>query len=677
MISDREAQRVRERSSDWEGPYDYPVGLDLRPNSDKPFVGELVQQLISMAKRAYDNGSERRLTWQDMDNTMTAFIPANQEETLRKTKDPRLPVSIVLPFTYASYEALSTPWLGRYLGEDEIHRFRAGGPEDIIGAILAEKHIALQSNHFQEIGTLNTCIRDSLVYGPCAVYLEWKQITGMGRKPAFDLISDPTTGEMLPDPATLRMEESEEVRFEGCKVHNIDPYRLITDCDVPIHKSQAGQFSGFTRRTNVGAILMREQENNTYFNGEFLRGMGDLTDTLLYENYEAGGEKIEGRGLDDAYDEALGLQAPVEELHIWATILPKEWGLEKLAKWGGNRPEKFYFCIAGDEVLLACEPLKDWHNQYPIFIGAPYTDGYAATPLGGLEFTYGLQHLINYMLNTRISFLLLAQYGRWAVDTSKVDRRSLVKGKHGLFIELQRIAQGTKVGDYIQQFPFTDVTAGNMGDIMLLYEWLQRSTGATDPLLGMLAKTGERVTATEARGAKTGALGRIDKLARVFDDQFMYPLGRAMLSNTSQYLSQDSYVRMAGRFEDELRAEYTKMGGATEDQFFPIHPKDIQPYYDVIPSGVSAKGEDQFPIWAELTKSVFGNEFLASQIDIIRWLKHIARLGGAENVGDFIQQGGMVSPVVAGPEQQGKVESEAKKGNLVPLPKGRGERYMR
>lgn len=677
MLSDKESKKLMDRPTDWDAGYVYPGLIDFRPNSDKPEVGELVQQLTSMAKRAYDSLSERRLSHQEMDNSMTAFIPADQEEALRKSKDPRLPVSIVLPFTYASYEALSTPWLGRYLGEDEIHRYRAGGPEDIIGAILAEKHIALQSGNFQEIGALNTAIRDVLVYGPCAVYLEWKELIGTRRETKFDLMSDPMTGEMVPDPATLRMEEVEGVRFEGNKVHSIDPYRLITDNNVPIHLNQDGQFSGFTRRTDVGAILSREQTNKIYFNGKYLRGRGDLTNTMLYEDYEAGGERVGGRGTEDAYDESLGLQAPVEELHLWATILPNEWGLEKLSKGNGEKPEKFYFCIAGGEVLLACEPLRDWHNQYPIFIGAPYTDGYAATPLGGLEFTYGIQHLINYMLNTRVAFLLLAQYGRWAVDTSKVDRRSLVKGKHGLFIELQRIAHGTKVGDYIQQFPFTDVTAGNMGDVMLLYEWLQRSTGATDPLIGMLAQKGERVTATEARGAKVGALGRIDKLARVFDDQFMYPLGRAMLSNTSQYLSNESYVKMAGRHEDELRQEYTRMGGNPEDQFFPIRPGDIDPFYDVIASGTSAKGEEQFPIWTELTKAVFGNEFLASQIDPIRWLKHIARIGGAENVGDFIQQGGMVAPVVAGPGQQGAVDSAVENGNLVPIPNDRSERYMK
>lgn len=661
MVANRQAQNNL-LSGKASQHYTYPYGLKLRPGTE--VHDDLLGELLRLAQGSFASISRRHEKMRKIDDMMTAFIPASELEQLAHNKDTRRPLPLVIPFQYASYEAISTPIFARYALGEEIHQYRGGGPEDRIGAMLAEKVISRQSAHFQEVGVINTAIRDFMCYGFCAAHPRWIIERGKRTRKVPNTYTDPMTGQPIVDqenPFTKIIEDA--VVFEGSRVFNLDTYRYLPDPNVPIHLPNDGQFAGWSRLTNRYEVLEREFMDPTYFNARYLEGLGPLLTPELNSDMDAGGGEMEGRIGGAGENTQIDTLQDLEELHLFVKLIPEEWGLG-----GGKQVEVWHFCVIGGLVIVHAQPLDSLYNKIPISVGAPYSDGYASTPLSGLEVTYGMQVFINHLINTRLNFILLCQYGRWAVDATKVDAKSLQGTKHGLFIKMQRLAYGQRVGDYIQQFPVQDVTQSNMSDIIVLYDWMQRVTGATDPLIGIMRNMGESKTATEAHGAKMSAVGRVDKIARIFDDQFMNPLSRMLLSNTAQYMSQDTYVRMMGRYEEELRTEFAAILedplAAAKAEFYPVSPSDIDPYYDVLPSGRSSKGEDQFDMWVQLYGMILNNPLAVQETDTVRMLKHIARLGGAENVGEFVRRTGGVQAITT-PDDI--VRSQVSAGNLVPL----------
>ena len=121
-----------------EYKYTYPLRegsrqeLDLRPGSD------LHQRIIDKCVSAYALNSasviaERHPTWRAMDDTLQGYIDLSQEEQEAIAEDPRIPVSIVFPYSYAILETLISYMVTAFFPEP-MFRYEGNGPEDTAGA---------------------------------------------------------------------------------------------------------------------------------------------------------------------------------------------------------------------------------------------------------------------------------------------------------------------------------------------------------------------------------------------------------------------------------------------------------------------------------------------------------------------------------------------------------------
>ena len=143
----------------------YPQGLDMRPGSKKH--SELLEALLYRATLARDALRGRFDSWNDVDKTLTAYIDLSEDEKTLKNKDPRNPVSIVVPVTYATMETLLTFLSAAFLNPP-IFRYDPVGEEDVRGAAMLERVIESHCHRFKLGLRMHTLWRDGLAYN-CGV----------------------------------------------------------------------------------------------------------------------------------------------------------------------------------------------------------------------------------------------------------------------------------------------------------------------------------------------------------------------------------------------------------------------------------------------------------------------------------------------------------------------------
>jgi len=87
-----------------EHNYSYPFELDLDPKGE--LHKDLVSKIMPFVQESAGNISTRFDSWNEIDRTLTAYIETDDAEKEVVYNDPRKPVSIVFPNTYAIMETI-------------------------------------------------------------------------------------------------------------------------------------------------------------------------------------------------------------------------------------------------------------------------------------------------------------------------------------------------------------------------------------------------------------------------------------------------------------------------------------------------------------------------------------------------------------------------------------------
>jgi hypothetical protein len=638
--------------------YTYPDGLDLRPGSE--FHDFIVQRVLELARYSFGYISQRHEDWTKVRNKMQAFIPLKDAEKKTKLMDPNRPVPVVIPLQLAVYDSRSTQLFSMFSADEEIHQLEGVGPEDTIAAACLEKVLALQSNYYDELDTVNTNIYDTQTCGLGASTVTWEEERGPVRTSRPATYLNPATGEQeeIEGPPVVEFDEN-GVLFEGNRVRNIDPYYLLPDPSQPVHKVQDMEFCGYLSRSNRSTMMMREAvSEGAMFNCKYLTDLQDCTSKTVVADLGEGDRGQRGHDLTRGFGFIQNPESyirPVDTITFYVRLIPEEW------KMRGTMPELWIIEVSADMVVTSMGRITARHRRIPIAIDAPDTDGHSSTPLGRLETVYPAQEGVDALWNARMRQVLNSLRMLFAIDPDRVNMNDVVNMGKTNYIRVSRLAYGTPLTDALHQLAIQDTTQNTMGDIFALDQWMQR-TASPDTLSGMAQTKGERRSATEMRGQRTSALSRMDKTARLISIHYMKQIGFIMACNTQDYMSQASWVKIAGRYEEELRAEYGQSG------FARVNPADIDCRFDVRPLDATNQGSDFLDSWVQLYQMIIQNPILLEQLDIFRIFKHIARLGGAKNVSSFIKSGGQVQGIVPSTAaEQGQMEQMIQQGNLVPL----------
>jgi len=620
--------------------YSYPRGMKLKPGTE--LHKNLKDAVLQRSRMSQSEMSKRYDSWQKIDETLTAYIPLSTAEEALEEADRRKPLSIVVPLSYATMETLLTYVVAAFL-DPPIFKYEGTGSEDVFGAMLLERVVDIQARRAKMGVALHTFFRDAFAYGFGAISPAWEQRYGFrSTKEERGFMS--TLGGFLRTGFDKKRERV--LRFEGNVLDNIDPYCYLPDVSVPIHEPQRGEHCGWLSRENRMEILSRERDSKgMFFNGEYIR---HIKGTSVLGTDESARDRDQVRA-----DEGMqSMSQPVDVIYQYLNIVPDEWGI------GNSKyPEKWMVALAGDQVIIAAGPTDADHDMFPVAICAPDYDGYSATPISRLEVVYGLQTFVNFLYNSHIANIRKAINDMFVADPEMINLNDLLHPSPGKVIRLRKKAWGRGVQNAVEQLKVQDITRENVAEALSVMGYADQVTGATDSIKGILRRGGERMSAEEFRGTRGSALSRLEKAARIAGLQGIQDLGYMVGYNTQQYMSKDQYVKAVGRYEEELREQY-----GDEDRVL-VGPMDLLVDYDVdVGDGtLPTSGDPQ--LWATIFQVIGSSEILAPQFNIVNVFKHLARLMGAKNIGEFVNK----QPVGAEVRQDEDVMREAEKGNLLPI----------
>jgi len=596
--------------------YKYPNGMNLKPGSE--LHDRLRDMILEKASVAASSISTRFDSWNQMDMFLTAYKPIDEEERSVISDDSRKPVSIVFPYSYAILETLLSYMISAFF-QDPIFRYEGVGSDDVVGSILMEKIISLHCNKFKIMLNLHTMFRDAFSYGIGIVAPIWKS--------------------------------TYDGKFSGNALINIDPYRYLPDPNVAADKIQDGEFVGWVNDTNYFDLLTQEANDKNTFNVQYVKHLGDaVTSVYGLENsnryQRAGDTLVTSNGL-----------RPVQEIPMYVKLIPSEWGLSE-----SDKPEKWYFNLVGDAVITSARPSNFDHGKFPIAVTAPDFDGYSSTPLSRLEILSGLQGVLDWLFNSHIANVRKAINDMIIYDPFLVNANDLKDPKPGKLIRIRKPGWGKGVKDAVQQLQVNDITRANVGDSNWIVQWMQKIGATDDVAMGSMRSGGpERVTKAEFQGTASGAVSRLERIAKVIGLQAMQDIGEMFASHTIQVMDEPAYVKVAGDWQDILMEEFDH---SISRGRMKIYPDQLNVMTDVLVRDGSVPGGNYSEVWMRMFDIISKEPQLAQHFDIVKIFKHIARNSGAKNVNEFVRRGGNIQSQVTPNDQ---VAQQLQAGNIGPI----------
>ena len=641
-------------------PYSYYGGLDLHPTS--ALHKHLIKLILRRAEHSRSVLQNRFDSWEEIDKQLMVYVDADKESQMQKALETKAPVAVVVPTLFATMDTLLTYLMNAFL-EEPIFRYEGVEPNDMIGAVLLENLINFQTRRNRIGLNLHTQWRDCLAYGIGSVSVGWE--IEKGYLPGKETIYFKTP--MGNIPIGKKTSSKEGVVFEGNVLNSIDPWNYLPDPNVGIHEVQKGEFCGWIDQISRIDLLEQEANSKLYMNCRYLKHIKPVSGsignkaTLGYIDYKRPQRKLERTDSDSFQRSVI---RPVQRVHMYVHLIPSEWGLG-----ASEKPEKWYFCVADRQLLIAAKPMGLRHNRYPIAVAAPHYDGRTIAPVSMLEQIYGMADFTNWLFNSKSLSVRKSLNGITVLNPNDFEMDTVYNpGPGGMFFIKNR-AWGKQPKDLIHQLNVGDPTAQHIPDIAAIVQMIEGVTATDRSFKGQMRSGPDRVTAEESRGVRRSGLGRSGKTAKLISMQSMSELAYFFAAHTQQFMTQETYVRISGgRWEEDMRREagtydqLANMAGRTK-----VTPLDISVNWDVYPhdatitTGENAQTMIQFMQLSGQLGAIYPQ--LPQTIDIVRMYMAAAREAGFKNVQQFVRTNAPLQMNMMPPEQ---VENKVKTGDIVP-----------
>lgn len=616
--------------------YEYPDGLDFHPLSElhQTIIGK-VQEMLWASR---NESMKKEDQWTKSEMVMTASTYRTDEENKLAFEDPRKPISIAVPVSYSIREALLTQTAGTLLASDVYFPVDPMQPEDTPRALLLQNIIQAQAMRSKMELDLITQWSDGLTYGVGILCPQWKREYGL-RSVVSPILSNSLDG--LNDNVTgYTTDLVNSVIWEGNVLNSIHPRNYLPDPYKQARSIQDAMFVGWMSRESRMSMLAAENQGEGYFNCKYIR-------------YCSGSSGLYKQDTTEQYNSYNNEYHDITPICV--TLIPEEWGLGS-----SIYPEKWMFVIVDMELIIWGSRITFKHNCYPISVCTPNID-YTAFPTAKLDLIQDLQTYISWILNAQIQNWRKTINNVYVVDQENVvvsDVKNVMSQAGGI-IRTRKNHFGKGVTDLISQLPTVDVTQNAPNIASYMIGLVERITGASGALQGVLdANAPERRTKAEFQGVTDAARGRLSLLMHIMHATSMRDIGKMLVHNTQQFLSEVKAVRLLGDMPTILMEEYGMQIDPTGT--FIIDPlQDLDCDFDIMPihpgGSMSQDPESAF----RLLNFVATNPALAMRYDQQRMFESLARKAGDPMVRNYRVQ--------VMPDQQ--YMNEVADGNLVPTNK--------
>jgi len=629
--------------------YVYPNNMDLKP-------GSALHQLIlgKLNNYARDSSSiikKRHSAWQEIDSKLQAYIPISGKERAVLDDDPRKPVSIVFPYTYAIMETLIAYLVAAFTPEP-VFRYEGVGPEDAAGATLMEKVINLHCQKTKVILNLHTLFRDVSAYGLGVTAPQW--LVRRGKKVRMRTEGSYNMQGQWIESGTSKVIEN-TILFEGNALENIDPYCYLPDPNVALHDVQRGQYVGWVDRDNLMNLLSDEEVDGDLFNVQYLRRATNKSTSLFgTNNYPrpSRSDVLLSNSISNVSSD------PVDLLHMYVNLIPSQW------KLGTNEyPQKWMFTVGADAVIIRAKQLNLIHDMYPVTVAVPDFDGYSPVSYSRIEILSGMQKTIDWMFNSHVANVRKAINDVLVVDPYLINVADISEGTPGGIVRLRRPAWGRGVENSFKQLTITDITRNNVTDVTFLIEFMRQIAGTDSPVMGNLRQGGpERLTAQEFKSTNVGAVNRLERIAKIVGIQCLQDVGSMFAYHTQQFMDEPTYVKTTGQWPTAVSEAYN----IQEGNRVLVKPSDILVAYDLLVRDGSIPGGNYNDTWVQLFQMISQNPVLMQTFDITKIFKLIAQNSGAKNVDAFeLDKAAAKMQPATMPDEQ--IQQQVEAGNLGPF----------
>lgn len=588
------------------------------PKETLKFLGDRVRERIKLSRDAM---SQRYETWAENEEQFKAYIPTKEADALRKQKrkdgSPQY-TTIEVPYSYSIAMTAHTYYTSVFMTRSPIMQFsgRHGESEMAIQAVESLMDYQLQVG--QNIVPLFMWLFDPIKYSVGWLGQYWdKEMVQVRQR-----VKQPKMFMGVPIPGTESWQDvvTEQVGYEGTKFFNIRPQDAFPDPRVSMWNFQKGEFFGRYFELSWSEIAEGARIGK-YFNTAELRRSA----TIGNAERDVGSSAV--TTLPDADDEYLtigdsedSVRPVVKAFELYVKVFPREW---KLAD--SDREEMWVItCRADDYTVFGVQPMGLYHNKFPVDVLEQEPEAYDLFSRSMLEVMKPINDSITWLVNSHMYNVRAALNNQFVYDPSMLNSKDLENPAAGKLIRLKPAAYGRDVRGMISQLPVADMTRGHVNDMQIMADMLQRLTGVSDNVMGMV-NSGGRKTATEVRQSTSMGVNRLKTICEFFSAMGFGPMAQKMLQQSQQFYNAEKQFRIVGD-----AANYAP-GFAT------VTPETIAGFFDYIPvdGSVPIDRYAQANLWQQMLAQVSKAPQIAAQYDLGRIFAWVASLAGLKNVQQF------------------------------------------
>lgn len=562
----------------------------------------LLSKVLEMVNESTGVLSTRVKQYQEIDSMLKPRI----EKTSKGT------AVVNLPIAFSMFDAIRADICGLLIN-DPVIRYDGVSPEDMLGVALLEKVIGFQTKKNSVARALDVLISNSLKYNICAGVVSWRRSLN-------------TIG---------------KITHEGSYLIPLDPYRTLFDPSVPMHLVQDANYIGWVETVSISKLV--ELVKTGYF-AEFkeLRDVINNPSSFCFDSLRYCKRSM----ITDS--KALDI------ITIYANVIPSEFGLGT-----SIMPEKWLFCLLGNQVLIKAVPLGMEHNQFPVIVCAPDFDDFDFNATSRTGMMTGMQSLIDWLFETHIKSTTRALQNRIIVDPEAINLKDVLE--NDTFIRVRPTARGRDLRTFVHQLNIQDVTSNYYTDIAQTMSIMEKTSGVDAVSTGQLRQSGpERLTSQEFLGTLAAAKGRLGRMAQLMADQIFPQLGMLMAYNTQKMMSKEVLVKITGRWEQELSLLYPNKSAS-------VSAAQLNVNFDVASYEGSRTSESSAEMWYKILELMSSNQLLSQSFDLTKVFTHLVQSMGVKDVESFLpkqQQEQQEQPIPSSNPMQMEASENMQEGSM-------------
>jgi len=453
--------------------------------------------------------------------------------------------SLSVPLTYSQVQTFVAFGMGLLFQRDRFYELEGTGEEDHKSAKLGESLLEQNLIYNNMTQKVYQFLLDIGRFSIGIIKHSWEQETEtvwVEQPVPQSLTPMSLLGRVIPQfQQEQKMEEvrTERVRYQGNKLYSISPYRFYPDPRLPMTRFQEGEFCASEDEYSMTAL--RKGEQSGIYAGvkhidKFKKEDFEKRSNTRFNHVKSSLATSIGRQQDQSAGSVVLTEVQVE-------IVPSEFKLGDGEPLGPETtPSKWLVAYANDNRVIRCEPMGYEHNNFTYSVGQFSPDQHNFMNETIAQMIGKLQDVIDWFLNSHISNVRKHITNRLVVDPSGVVYDDLKNHRAVIRIKPEAAKQG--VDRYIKQLTTTDVTRGHIADVGELIKFAQMTTAISDNLMGQF-HSGRR-SAREANNVSAASGARLRNVIKLLFSTAFEPLGRDMLANLRDGLTEEIFVTVTG-----------------------------------------------------------------------------------------------------------------------------------